>query len=63
MYDADLVQKLCVDVLNETDPGRVEELLALLQAIIRDDQEEVKVRITFLAKKYGRFFTDAKAAD
>jgi hypothetical protein len=63
VYDGGLVRKLCVDALNETDPGKVEELLALLQAIIRDDQEEVKVRMTFLAKKYGRFFADAKAAD
>jgi hypothetical protein len=30
----------------------VEELISLLQAVVKDDQEEVRLRMTFLAKKY-----------
>jgi len=63
VYDTDLVRKLCVDVLNENDPHKVEELLALLQAVIRDDQEEVRVRMAFLAKRYAHAFSESKAAD
>lgn len=63
MYDTDLVRKLCVDVLNETDPDKVEELLALLQAVVREDQEEVRTRMAFLTRRYGHLFTDSKAAD
>ncbi len=30
----------------------MEELLSLLQAVIKDDQEEIRLRMSFLAKKY-----------
>jgi hypothetical protein len=47
----------------EKDPHKAEELISLLQAVIRDDQEEVRIRLAFLAKKYAAFFSDSKAAD
>jgi hypothetical protein len=47
----------------EKDPHKAEELISLLQAVIRDDQEEVRIRLAFLAKKYAAFLSDSKAAD
>ena len=63
MYNPDLVRQLCTDILIERDPHKVEELISLLQAIIRDDQEEVRTRMSFLAKKYANVISDSKAAD
>ena len=67
MYNSDLVRKLCGDILNEKDSQKAEELISLLQAVIKDDQEEVRVRMAFLAKKYEKyaavFINESKAAD
>ena len=64
MYNSDLVRKLCGDILNEKDSQKAEGLISLLQAVIKDDQEEVRVRMAFLAKKYAAVFIDgSKAAD
>jgi hypothetical protein len=63
MYNPSLVRQLCADILNEEDPDKVEELISLLQAIIRDDQEEVRTRMAFLVKKYANAISDSKAAD
>jgi signal transduction histidine kinase len=63
MYNPSIVRQLCTDILNEEDPDKVEELISLLQAIIRDDQEEVRTRISFLGKKYPNVISDSKAAD
>ena len=35
MYNPNLVRQLCTDILNEEDPDKVEELIFLLQAIIK----------------------------
>jgi hypothetical protein len=50
VYSSDLVRQLCGDILNEKDSQKAEELISLLQAVIKDDQEEVRVRMAFLAK-------------
>jgi hypothetical protein len=50
--NTDLVRALCRDIAAEKDPHKVEELISLLQAVVRDDQEEIRLRMTFLAKKY-----------
>jgi len=65
VYDIDLVRALCRELADEADPDKTEELISLLQAVVKDDQEEVKVRMAFLAKKYAHFFSDSrsKAAD
>jgi hypothetical protein len=34
-----------------------------LQAVIKDDQEDVRVRMAFLAKKYAAVISESKAAD
>jgi len=63
MYNSDLVRKLCGDILNAKDPGRVQDLISLLQAVIKEDQEEIRIRMAFLAKKYPDIISDAKAAN
>jgi hypothetical protein len=41
------VHKLGGDILN-ADPGRVQDLISLLQAVIKEDQEEIRIRMAFL---------------
>ena len=64
VYQLDLIRSLCGDIAHEKDPQKTEQLLALLHAIIKDDQEEVRTRVKFLARRYADFLTpDSKAAD
>ena len=60
MFDADLVRNLCKDIVDETDPDKTADLLSLLHAVIKDDQEEVRLRALFLIRKYGSAFDDLK---
>jgi hypothetical protein len=63
VYNSDLVRQLCGDILNEKDSHKAEELISLLRAVIKDDHEEVRVRMAFLAKKYAAAIGESKAAD
>jgi len=63
VYDVGLVQKLCRDISSENDRQKLEELLSLLQAVIKDDHDEVRVRLAFLAKKYAQALSESNAAD
>jgi uncharacterized membrane protein YvbJ len=54
MFDVNLVRNLCREIVDEDDPDKVEELLSLLQVVIKDDQEEVKLRLNYLTRKYAR---------
>jgi hypothetical protein len=62
VYNADLVRQLCGEIVNEKNPAKSEDLISLLQAVIKDDQDEIRIRMAFLAKKY-LVVSDAKAAD
>ena len=62
MYKSDLVRKLCGEIAQEKDPEKAEDLMSLLQAVMKDDQEDIRIRMAFLAKKYG-LVSDSKAAD
>ena len=54
MYNSELVQQICRDINNSTsDMERERELLSLLRAVLKEDQEEVRMRMAFLLKKYG----------
>ena len=53
MYNTDLVRQICADITAEKDSERVQDLLSLLHAVLNDDQEEIRIRIAFLAKKYA----------
>ena len=55
VYNVALVRQLCQDIAEEKDPQRVSELADLLQAVIKEDQEEIRLRISFLAKLYPAF--------
>jgi hypothetical protein len=63
MYSSDLVRQLCADILHEKDPGRVQDLLSLLQAVIEEDQEKIRIRMAFLAKKYANALSHWQAAE
>ena len=63
MYNAELVRQLCAKILTEKDKQRAEELIALLQAVIKDDQAEIRIRMAFLAKRYSGVLSESKAAD
>jgi hypothetical protein len=63
VYNVDLLRQLCRDIANEEDPQKEQDLVSVLQAVIREDQEEIRVRMAFLAKKYANAVSDSKAAD
>ena len=62
VFDADLVRTLCQKILQENDPEKTSDLLSLLHAVIKDDQEEVRLRAYFLSRKYGTAFDDLRGA-
>jgi hypothetical protein len=53
MYNVDLVRNLCKTITREKDARKSAELLALLRAVMREDAEEIRVRMAFLAKNYS----------
>ena len=63
MYNVDLLRQLCRDIANEKDSEKEQDLVSVLRAVIREDQEEIRVRMAFLAKKYANAISDSKAAD
>jgi hypothetical protein len=52
MFDPGLVRHICQELADEDHPDRVSELVSLLQAVIQDDQDEVRLRVQFLVRKY-----------
>jgi hypothetical protein len=63
VYNVDLLRKLCRDIANESSPEKEQDLVSVLRAVIKEDQEEIRVRIAFLAKKYADAISDSNAAD
>ena len=55
------MRQLCRDILAENDVQKSADLISLLQAVIKEDQEEVRVRLAFLAKKYADVINVSKA--
>ena len=53
MYNVDLVRNLCKTITREKNAQKSAELLALLRAVMREDGEEVRVRMAFLAQNYS----------
>ena len=52
VYNTNIVRQLCAEIAREKDSQKIQELHSLLHAIIREDQEEIRIRMAFLAKKY-----------
>jgi hypothetical protein len=65
MYNVDLVRNLCKAITREKDARKSAELLALLRAVMREDQEEIRVRTVFLANNYSLIGSgsESQAAD
>jgi hypothetical protein len=63
VYNVDLLRQLCLDIANEKDPEKEEDLVSVLRAVMREDQEEIRIRMAFLAKKYADAISGSKAAD
>jgi len=63
VYDIELIRRLCAEIRAEQNSETEHDLIALLQAVIKDDQEEVRMRLAFLTSKYAAVTSDAKAAD
>ena len=63
MYNIALVRQLCADIAAEKDAVRLSELADLLNAVVKEDQEEIRMRIAFLKKKYAKVIGEATAAD
>lgn len=64
MYNVAVVRQLCAEISAEKDSARLATLVALLHAVVREDQEEVRMRLAYLAKKYADVvFEQAEAAD
>ena len=53
MYDLNVVRQICRDINREADPIKIRNLIVFLQAVLKEDREEVRLRMTFLARKYG----------
>lgn len=60
IYDVDLVRKLCLEISASTDPQRIDDLLGLIQAIISDDHDELRLRLNFLREKYAAALDSSK---
>jgi len=56
VYDMKLVRKLCERVCVEQDTEKIQDLLGLLVAVMRENDEEVWLRMTFLETKYALSF-------
>jgi hypothetical protein len=63
VYNVAVVRQLCVDIAAEQDSLRVQELLDLLHAVLKEDQEEIRMRMVLLARKYADVIAESKAAD
>jgi hypothetical protein len=63
MYNVDLVRNLCKTITREKDARKSAELLALLQAVMREDQEQIRVRTAFIAQNYSHIGSESQVAD
>jgi len=60
MFNADLVGVICQKIAAESDLITVRELNSLLLAVIKDNHEEVRLRIAYLARAYAITFDESK---
>ena len=63
MYNLDLARNLCKAITREKDGQKSAELLALLQAVMQEDQEQIRVRTAFIAQNYSHIGSESQAAD
>jgi hypothetical protein len=63
VYNVNVVRQICSQISSEADPQKVQELVSLLHAVLKENQEEIRMRMAFLAKKYPTVVSETKAAD
>ena len=63
MFDAELLRKLCGQISAEQDPQRLEELISILQTMIREDIDDVRTRLAFLRERYAAVFGEVPLPD
>ena len=61
MFDPDLVRSICRKLAIERDSEKAKELFDALHAIFTSNNEEVRVRLLFLAKRHPEIFSDFPA--
>lgn len=59
VFDVEFFRRLCTDIATETDPRKIDDLFDLLRALVRDNQEEIRARAIFLAKRYEDALKDS----
>ena len=50
MFNAEVVRSICQKIADKSDPLTVRDLNSLLLSVIRDNHEEVRLRIAYLAR-------------
>lgn len=63
MYNVQLVRELAREIVSEQDPQKAQDLLSFLQAVIKEDVEEIRIRALFLANNYPINDSKSQAAD
>ena len=58
MYNTDLLCDVCRELAVEDDPDKLDQLICLLRAVVKDNQEEIEIRVRFLTRQYAHFFTE-----
>jgi hypothetical protein len=58
VFNPAVIRRVCQQLATEKDPQRARELMSLLQTVVEDDQEEVRLRFHFLAKHYKSLLED-----
>jgi hypothetical protein len=60
MFSEALVRLICQKIAAESDVVTVRELNSLLLAVIKDNNEEVRLRVAYLARAYGITFDESE---
>jgi hypothetical protein len=63
VYSDSVVRQLCAEITAAKDSEKATDLISVLQAVITEDQEEIRIRMAFLAKKYAAAISELKPAD
>ena len=62
MLNPAIIRRTCKQLAVEQDSQRARELLLLLESVVRDDQEEVRLRLNYIAK-HDKFLLEDEAPD
>ena len=55
------LRELCQQILKEQDPVRVEELISALRNAVRAEQDEARLRMSFVARHYRGRLQDSSS--